>query len=260
MSTPALAPAAAARGFSGEILTESDGSYDEARATFNALIDRRPLAIARCRSTEDVVIALAVAARARAARRCPRRRAQRRRPRRLRRRPGRRSLGARRGRGRSGGTCREGRRRRDLADVRRRRAGTRARRARRHLRDDRCRRAHARRRHRLPDRTARAHLRQPRGRRGRHRGRRCARGERERSRRPLLGAARRRRQLRRRHPARLHAPSAARGRRRLPGVRVRHGAGGMPRLPRRRTRGVRRLLRPVLRSPRPATPASACSR
>ncbi len=61
MGTPALAPAAAARGFSGEILTESDGSYDEARATFNALIDRRPLAIARCRSTEDVAIAFTIA-------------------------------------------------------------------------------------------------------------------------------------------------------------------------------------------------------
>jgi FAD/FMN-containing dehydrogenase len=61
MGTPALAPAAAARGFSGEILAESDGSYDGARATFNALVDRRPLAIARCRSTEDVAVALALA-------------------------------------------------------------------------------------------------------------------------------------------------------------------------------------------------------
>ncbi len=61
MSTPALAPAAAARGFSGEILTEESPDYDRARVTFNALIDRRPLAIARCRSTEDVAIALATA-------------------------------------------------------------------------------------------------------------------------------------------------------------------------------------------------------
>jgi FAD/FMN-containing dehydrogenase len=61
MSTPALAPAAAARGFSGEILTEENPDYDGARVTFNALIDRRPLAIARCRSTEDVAIALATA-------------------------------------------------------------------------------------------------------------------------------------------------------------------------------------------------------
>jgi FAD/FMN-containing dehydrogenase len=47
--------------FSGEILTEDDSGYDEARRTFNALIDRRPVAIVRCRSTDDVVAALAIA-------------------------------------------------------------------------------------------------------------------------------------------------------------------------------------------------------
>ena len=56
-----IAPAARALGFAGEVVVESDSAYDEARATFNALIDRRPVAIARCRSTEDVAIALAVA-------------------------------------------------------------------------------------------------------------------------------------------------------------------------------------------------------
>jgi FAD/FMN-containing dehydrogenase len=61
MGTPSLAPAAAARGFSGEIVAAGDDSYDEVRATFNALVDRRPLAIARCRSTEDVAVALTVA-------------------------------------------------------------------------------------------------------------------------------------------------------------------------------------------------------
>ena len=60
-TTPTVEPAAARRGFSGEIVAEGHPAYDEARATFNALIDRRPLAIARCRSTEDVAIALAVA-------------------------------------------------------------------------------------------------------------------------------------------------------------------------------------------------------
>jgi hypothetical protein len=59
--TPTVEPAAASRGFSGEILAEGHPAYDEARATFNALIDRRPLAIARCRSTDDVAIATAVA-------------------------------------------------------------------------------------------------------------------------------------------------------------------------------------------------------
>ncbi|HWH05610.1 MAG TPA: FAD-binding oxidoreductase [Gaiellaceae bacterium] len=61
MTANTVAPAAAARGFTGELLTEADAGYDEARATFNALIDRRPLAIARCRCTSDVVTALAVA-------------------------------------------------------------------------------------------------------------------------------------------------------------------------------------------------------
>jgi FAD/FMN-containing dehydrogenase len=60
-TTSTVEPAAAQRGFSGEIVAEGHPAYDEARATFNALIDRRPLAIARCRSTEDVAIALAVA-------------------------------------------------------------------------------------------------------------------------------------------------------------------------------------------------------
>lgn len=62
MSSRAVAPAAVSRGFSGEILTEGDPAYDEARTTFNALVDRRPVAIARCRTTADVVAALAVAA------------------------------------------------------------------------------------------------------------------------------------------------------------------------------------------------------
>jgi FAD/FMN-containing dehydrogenase len=62
MSISALEPSAAARGFSGELLTEDHPAYDEARTTFNALIDRRPVAIARCRSTADVVVALGIAA------------------------------------------------------------------------------------------------------------------------------------------------------------------------------------------------------
>ena len=62
VSASALEPTAAARGFTGELLTEDHPAYDEARATFNALVDRRPLAIARCRSTADVVAALGIAA------------------------------------------------------------------------------------------------------------------------------------------------------------------------------------------------------
>jgi FAD/FMN-containing dehydrogenase len=52
---------ATAQGFSGEILADGHPAYEEARTTFNAMVDRRPAAIARCRSTEDVAIALAVA-------------------------------------------------------------------------------------------------------------------------------------------------------------------------------------------------------
>ncbi len=62
MSISALEPAAAARGFAGDFLTDDHPAYDEARTTFNALVDRRPLAIARCRGTSDVVVALAIAA------------------------------------------------------------------------------------------------------------------------------------------------------------------------------------------------------
>ena len=62
MSERALvAPAVTGRGFSGEILAEGDPGYDAARTTFNALVDRRPLAIARCRSTADVVAAVTAA-------------------------------------------------------------------------------------------------------------------------------------------------------------------------------------------------------
>ena len=69
------------------------------------------------------------------------------------------------------------------------------------------RRLHARRRHRLVDAQARPRLRQPRRRRRRH-GRRPARPrERVGERRPALGAARRRGQLRHRDAVRARAPS-----------------------------------------------------
>jgi FAD/FMN-containing dehydrogenase len=57
----AFAPAASAHGFTGEILAEGDPGYDDARTTFNALVDRRPAAIARCRAAADVAVALALA-------------------------------------------------------------------------------------------------------------------------------------------------------------------------------------------------------
>ena len=44
--------------FGGEMLDPGDERYDEARAVFNAMIDRRPAMIAVCGSTADVVAAV----------------------------------------------------------------------------------------------------------------------------------------------------------------------------------------------------------
>ena len=49
------------RDFRGEQVVESDPGYDEARAVFNAMVDRRPALIARCADEEDVARALAYA-------------------------------------------------------------------------------------------------------------------------------------------------------------------------------------------------------
>ena len=46
------------RGFHGEILTCKDDGYDAARAVWNAMIDRRPKLIARCRGVADVIDAV----------------------------------------------------------------------------------------------------------------------------------------------------------------------------------------------------------
>jgi FAD/FMN-containing dehydrogenase len=56
MDTLLSAKAAELRsGFSGDVLTPGDPGYEEARAVWNAMIDKRPAIIARCRSTADVV-------------------------------------------------------------------------------------------------------------------------------------------------------------------------------------------------------------
>ena len=44
----------------GELLTPSDPGYDAARRVFNGAIDRRPALIARCRNSDDVVLAVNV--------------------------------------------------------------------------------------------------------------------------------------------------------------------------------------------------------
>ena len=49
--------------FRGELLTPADPGYDSARRVWNAMIDRRPSAIARCTCVEDVIAAVRFAAR-----------------------------------------------------------------------------------------------------------------------------------------------------------------------------------------------------
>ena len=46
------------RSISGEVLTPADAGYDGARRVWNAMIDRRPLVIARCKWAADVVAAV----------------------------------------------------------------------------------------------------------------------------------------------------------------------------------------------------------
>ena len=47
-----------ARDFRGEILCADDAAFDEARAIWNGMIDKRPTVIARCSGTADVVAAV----------------------------------------------------------------------------------------------------------------------------------------------------------------------------------------------------------
>ena len=49
------------RSLDGDLILPGDGGYDEARTLFNAMIDKRPSAIARCATVADVQKALVLA-------------------------------------------------------------------------------------------------------------------------------------------------------------------------------------------------------
>ncbi len=213
--------------FGGQLIRPDDPAFDEARTVFNGMIDRRPALVARPAGHGGRDRGSDVCTRTRAADRGSLRRAQCRRPRHERRRARDRPVldeGRSRRSGAPGG-ARE--RRRQLGRVRPRDAGLRPRDAGRARDDDRRGRLHARRRLRVDLAEVRTHLRQPRLGRRRHGGRPAADGERERERGALLGAPRRRRQLRRGHVVRVQG---------LPGRsdRVR-GADGIPRRARGRS-------------------------
>ena len=50
-------------GFRGELFYPADPGYDDARAVFNAMIDRHPVLIARCTNADDVVATVQLARR-----------------------------------------------------------------------------------------------------------------------------------------------------------------------------------------------------
>ncbi|MGH8471142.1 MAG: oxidoreductase, partial [Gammaproteobacteria bacterium] len=45
----------------GRVITPSDSDYDDARAVYNAMHDRRPRAVIRCVDSADVMAAVAAA-------------------------------------------------------------------------------------------------------------------------------------------------------------------------------------------------------
>ena len=193
-------------GFRGRLIRADDADYDIARAVWNGAIDRRPRLIARCIGTADVVAAVRFA------------------------RGHDLEIAIRGGGHNVAGTavCDDGividlsamrGVRVDPADRRAWVQGgalwgdvdheTQAHGSRHHRRNrepHRSRRAHPRRWRRLADAQARPHGRQPPRRRRRDGRRRAAAGVRGRAPRPVLGVARRRRQLRRGHLVRVPPP------------------------------------------------------
>ena len=264
-STAGRVRRAQATAMRGPVIQPGDDGYDAARAVYNAMIDRRPAAIARCADVADVITAvrfagengLTVSVRGgghnagglgvwddalvidlsamRGIRVDPGGQDRAR--------PGRLRLGRRRSRHRR---IRPGHPVRDPGHHRGRRA-------------------HARRRDRPPDPALRAHRRQPAVRRRRARRRLVRHRQRRRAPGPVLGAARRRRELRRGDVVRVPLPRRRHGRRRAGVLRHRRHHRGPALVPRdaaQPARGTQRLVRAAHGPAGPAVPGSSsgCAR
>src|SRR5579862_1866917 len=55
MTTTTAPYAELATAIRGDLITPGDPGYDQGRAVYNAMIDKHPAAIARCRDTADVI-------------------------------------------------------------------------------------------------------------------------------------------------------------------------------------------------------------